>query len=236
MEDREQDDDKDRDTPDAVREDLIRLVAFGEFLPFLGVLVMICRREIGGDILVSRIRDDRLEVGPEGIVLEGRLELLHHFDELGVHFGLDLVHFGELDGVKERRFDALCAQGNIDVLHKVRDGRIFKHRFALPPLLGDGDRLIHQFLDPRALERGNGDDGQPDLLLQELGVDDVARLFHRVHHVERDDDGDVDLHELRGQIEVALEVGRIDDIDDARGLFIEDEVTRDDFLRCIGRE
>ena len=118
----------------------------------------------------------------------------------------------------------------------MRDGRIFEHRFTLPSLLGNGDRLIHQLLDARALKRGNGDDGQSDLLLQKLGVDDVARLFHRVHHVERDDDGDVDLHELGGQIEVALEVGCIDDVDDARRLFIEDEVARDDLFGRIGRE
>ena len=100
MEDREQDDDKDRDAPDTVREDLIRLVAFGEFLPLLCVLVVIGWRKIGRDILVSRIRDDCLKVGPEGVVLEGRLELIHHPDELGMHLCLDLVHFRELDGVK----------------------------------------------------------------------------------------------------------------------------------------
>ena len=165
MEDREQDDDKDRDTPDAVRQDLIRLIAPCELLPFLDARMMIRCRIIGRDIFISCICDDCLKIGPKGIILKGRLELIHHFDEFRVHFGLDLVHLGKLDGMKERRLNTLCAKSNVHVLHKVRNGRIPEHGFTLPPLLGDRDRLIHQFLNTRALERGNGDDGQPDLLL-----------------------------------------------------------------------
>ena len=94
------------------------------FSPFR-VLFLIGSGVVGGDVLVPRVRHDRLEVGPEHVVLEGRLELVHHSDEFGVHFGLDLVHFGELHGVEEGRFHALRTQRDVDVLHEVRDGGIF---------------------------------------------------------------------------------------------------------------
>ena len=188
------------------------------------------------DILVARVRDDRFEIVPEGVVLERGFEFVHHLDEFGVHLRFDLVHFGELHRVEERRFDVLRAQRDVHVLHEVRDGRISEDGDPLSRLLRDGDGSVHQFLDARAFERRDLDDGKPDLLFQQFCVDDVARLFHRVHHVERDDERNVDLHELRGKVEIAFEVGRVYNVDDARGLFFENEVPRDDLFGRVGRQ
>ena len=47
--------------------------------------------------------------------------------------------------------------------------------------------------------------------------------------------GGVQLHELHGQVEVALDVGGIHDVDDAGGLFADDELPGDDLLAGVGR-
>ena len=122
--------------------------------------------------------------------------------------------------MKERIFHLLPFERDGNVADKMRDRGIFEQRFALSALFGKLDCAVHEFFDPRALQRGYGDDGQSRFLFERLCVDFIAALFHGVHHVERDDHGHVDFHKLRGQIEVALEVGRIDDIDDAIGLFV----------------
>ncbi len=153
-----------------------------------------------------------------------------------MHARLDLVHFRKFYGMEERIFHLLPFERDRDVADEVGDRRIFEQRFALSALFGNFDRAVHEFFDPRALQSGYGDDGQPRLLFERFRVDAVAVLFHGVHHVERDDHGHVDFHELRRQIEVTLEVGRVDDVDDAIGLFVEDIIARNNFFGRVRRK
>ena len=91
----------------------------------------------------------------------------------------------------------------------------------------------------------------------------AAVAAHFVHHVQRQNHGDIQLHQLHGQVEVALnivdatniernlyltiqlhqlhgqvevalDVGGVHDIDDAGGLFADDELAGDDLLAGIG--
>ena len=63
----------------------------------------------------------------------------------------------------------------------------------------------------------------------------AAVAAHLVHHVQRQHHWDVQLHQLHSQVKVALDVGGIHDVDDARGLFANDELAGHDLLAGIGR-
>ena len=234
MEDGEQDEKEDGNAPHAVREHLIGAVGARQLL--LLVLFGDDGREVRRNVLVSRIRHDGFEVVAEHVVRKGRLEGVHRGNEFGMRLCFQLVELGKFDGVEERRDDLLPFERDGNVLDKVRDGRILEHRLPLSRGLGRLDRPVHQLLDTRAAQRRNGDDGDTDLAFERGGVDLVARLLHRVHHVEGDDHGNVDLHELRGEIEIALQIGRVDDVDDAVGALIQYVIARDDFLGRVGRE
>ena len=52
---------------------------------------------------------------------------------------------------------------------------------------------------------------------------DVYKRQHHVHHVQGDDHGDAHLHDLGGQIQVALQVGGIYQVDDHIGVLVNDD-------------
>ena len=104
MEDAEQDYEEDRNTPDFVSEDSVRFVRLGHLELFFAFV-----RERGskmlGNVLVSRVRNERLEVGPENVVGERLFELVHHTDGFFVHFHFDFVALDEFYRVEKRIFD-----------------------------------------------------------------------------------------------------------------------------------
>ena len=57
-----------------------------------------------------------------------------------------------------------------------------------------------------------------------------------VHHVDTDDHRDVHLEDLGGHVEVAFEVGAVEDVDDDVRFLVQDEVPGDDFLGGIRRK
>ena len=69
-----------------------------------------------------------------------------------------------------------------------------------------------------------------------LGVDLHAGFFHHVHHVDGDNDGDTELAELRGQIQVSFKVRAVHDIEYRVGTLVDQVVARDDFFQCVGRK
>ena len=69
-----------------------------------------------------------------------------------------------------------------------------------------------------------------------LHVDPVAVLAGDIDHVQRDDHRDAQLGELRGQVEVALDVRRVHDVEDRVRLFIHQIAAGDDLLQRVGGE
>ena len=72
-------------------------------------------------------------------------------------------------------------------------------------------------MTPVALQGGDLDDLAAKLTGQLCGVDLIAVLADDVHHVDGDDDRDAQLGELRGEVQVALEVRAVDDVQDRVG-------------------
>ena len=108
--------------------------------------------------------------------------------------------------------------------------------FALTFFVGRVVRAFHKFIKPFFFQRGNGYDGNADFLFKAFRVDFIALFFDLVHHVERDDHRHVDFHKLSCQIQVTFKVCRVDDIDDAVGLFVKNEVSGNDFFGRVRRQ
>ena len=95
---------------------------------------------------------------------------------------------------------------------------------------GMADQLIHAFI----FRGGYGDDGDAQHGFHPVNVDGTAVSGDLIHHVQGDDDGNIHFEQLHGQIEVALDAGRVHDIDDGFWLFIQDEIPGDQFFAGVG--
>ena len=96
--------------------------------------------------------------------------------------------------------------------------------------------VVDQLVDALVLRRGNGHHGNAQLSLELVHAHGAAVGLDLVHHVERQHHGDAQLHDLHGQVQVALDVGAVDDVDDSVGFLVEQEVARDDLLVGVRRQ
>ena len=94
--------------------------------------------------------------------------------------------------------------------------------------------MTDQLLDTFILRRTDRNDRYPQNLLQLIDVDRTAIVAHLVHHVQRQHHGDAKLHELHRQAEIALDIGRIHNVDDSIRLIVQKKVTGHDLLIGIG--
>ena len=99
----------------------------------------------------------------------------------------------------------------------------------------DMDRMTHQFFYTLILRGGNRNHRRSEECFHCVYVDHAAVLIHFIHHVESDYNRDVHFQQLHGQIQIPLNIGRVHDIDDRLRLFIQDKVSRDQFLFGVGR-
>ena len=100
----------------------------------------------------------------------------------------------------------------------------------------DVHRMFHKLADTLVLGGGDGNHGHAEQALEQVHVDGAAVGGDLVHHVERDDHGAVELHELERQIEVTLDVRGINDVDHGVGVGVNDELATHDLLARVGRE
>ena len=96
--------------------------------------------------------------------------------------------------------------------------------------------VVHQLADALVAGSANGDNGHAQQALEQVDVYGAAIGGHLVHHVERDDHRTVKLHELQCQVQVALDVGGVNDVDDGVRTLVEDELTAHDLLACVRRQ
>ena len=96
--------------------------------------------------------------------------------------------------------------------------------------------MIHQLADTLVAGSANGNNGHAQQALEQVDVHGAAVGGYLVHHVERDDHRTVKLHELQCQVQVALDVGGVNDVDDGVRTLVEDELTAHDLLACVRRQ
>ena len=96
------------------------------------------------------------------------------------------------------------------------------------------DSLICGFCDTCALQRGYLADFAAKLGGELGNVDLVAVLLYDVHHVDRSHYRNAKLYELCGQVEVTLEVGTVDDVQNYIGALAYKVVSCYYFLKGVG--
>ena len=235
MEHKEENDREYRYTPYPVRQHSVRFVGLGE-LDSLAVSAYERLCEVLGDVFVPFVRDDCFEVVTEDVVLYLRLVFLDQLIRIGMRLDFEFVAFDEFDCVEERVLDPVAVKQRLDLAYRARKFGAAEHAHRFASALACAVRLVHQLLDALAFERGNLHDGDAELVFQRLRVDLVARLFHRVHHIERDHHRNFYLHQLSGEIKVAFQVRRVDDVDDEVGLFVQYVIARDDLFGSVRRK
>ena len=96
--------------------------------------------------------------------------------------------------------------------------------------------VLHELADAFVLCRRDGNHGHAKLALEQVNVDGAAIGRDLVHHVEGDDHRSIELHKLEREVEVALDIGGVDDVDHRVGLRLENKLAAYDFLSRIRRE
>ena len=229
----EHDDHKDRQAQDTVGNHAIDLLGGAHLGRSLGHAFV----DDVGDDAVALAGDDGLGIVVAVLLALGD-QLLHasglllgEVDELaGVRIALE-----QLDGVVAALVggDAL-RQVVLDVGQNVLDGRVelvLRHLALGSSGLLD---LIEQFRDALVLKSRDHHDRAAELLGKLIGVDLIAVLLDQVGHVEGDNHGQTGLDNLKRQVQVALEVGSVDHLDDDIGLAAHEVITRALLLGAVG--
>ena len=107
------------------------------------------------------------------------------------------------------------------------------HRDGLGAL-GGADGSLGSVHDAVTLECGDLDDLAAKLTGELLDVDLITVLADNIHHVDGNDHGNAELGELRGEIQVTLEVRTVDDVQDRVRTLTDEVVTGDDLLQRVG--
>ena len=148
------------------------------------------------------------------------------------------VALEHLDGVPAQEalvylaLDALLDVGD-GVLHAAVEHAGCLHGAVLARQLGRAQR---RRLAALALEGAGGHHLAAERVAQLLEVDLVAVLAHDVYHVHGHHRRYAQLDELRGQIEVALYVRAVHDVDDGVRLFVHQVFAGHDLLQRVGGE
>ena len=97
------------------------------------------------------------------------------------------------------------------------------------------DRMSYQLIDAFIFGSGDRDYRHTEHRFHAVDIDGASVSVHLVHHVKRDDHRYIHLQKLHGQIQVSFDVGRVDDVDDALRLFIDDKISGNHFFGRIRR-
>ena len=103
-------------------------------------------------------------------------------------------------------------------------------------LLGSGNRSLGSSLGALALQCADLHRLTAQLCAQLLQVDLITVLAHQIDHVHSHDHRDAQLDQLGGQVQVTLNVGTIDDVQDGIGLLLDQISTGNHFFQRVRRQ
>ena len=118
------------------------------------------------------------------------------------------------------------------VLHRAGEGVLRDGLFVLRRL----DGRLRRLRDARAPERRDLHHPAAQLTGKLGAVQPVSVLPHHIHHVDGHHHGDAQLHQLRGEVQVALQVCAVDDVQDDVRPLPDQVVPGHDFLQRVGRQ
>ena len=98
------------------------------------------------------------------------------------------------------------------------------------------DGVLHELIDAGVLQGGNFYHGAAQLVGKLGHIDFVAVLLHQIGHIERHHYGQAQVYDLRGEVQVALEVCGVNQIDYRIGTILDQVVAAHDLLGRIRRK
>ncbi len=195
----------------------------------------LCLRVLG---LLHCLRAEVLDVGVAHICERGffiGVELfLHLGDEVADDVAFVLrklqgvgevaVALDELRGGEAQR-QALAADLGFDKMSNAVDGGVHRAAAEVQTLRQQlvfchRDGAAQQLAHALAGVGGDGDDGHGQGFLHGFDINAAAAAGQLVHHVEGNDHGDIQLDELQRKVEAALDIGRVNDVDDGVRLVV----------------
>ena len=123
-----------------------------------------------------------------------------------------------------------------DFLNRIFNGLVIYDRFRLCAVLCGSDRRFGSFHYAVAFQSGDLYDLAAKICADPVKIDHIAALCDKVHHVYRHDHRNTGFRKLCCEIQVALQVGSVNDIEDRIRLLIDQVVTGDNFLQRIRRQ
>ena len=234
--DEEHDHGEDRQAQPAVGDDAVDLV--GRRLRGLGFLAVAGADDLR-DVDIALVGDDGF-----GVVVELLLGGLDVRLDVRVHILGDVelceylvVALKDLDGVPALLLFRQLVHGRLlNVGDRVLDRtgeRVHRHGLGGSGGLDGGLRRGH---DAVTLQGRDLHDLAAELLRELVDIDLVAALAHDVHHVHGHDHRDAQLGQLCGEVEVALKVRAVDDVEDGVRPLVDQVVAGDDLLQRVGAE
>ena len=232
----EHDDCEDRQAKETVGDDLIDLIRSCH----AGFLLLQAILDNGCDVQVTLIGDDALCVVVH--LLFGSLNVL--FDVLfGSFRHVQLfqhlvVPFKDLDCIPSLlRFRTVMQAGFFNMC----DGMF--HTAAELVLGNHGNLafrsfhcLLGSFINACALQCGNFHNLAAQFLCQLVDADLVAVLADNVHHVDGDNYRNAKLHQLCGEVQVAFQIGAVDDVQDGIRTFLDQIVSGNNLFQGVRRK
>ena len=225
---------EDRQAQPAVGDDLIDLVGAGKLT---GVLFLVAALDDLRDVHIALVGDDGLCIVVQLRLsgLDVRLDVLHDVCGDAQLFEYLIVTLEDLDGIPALLRSGLVMQNS---LFDVRDGVLDRAGEGVLRL-GVGacsglDGCFRGFHNACALQSGDLQNRAAQLTGQLLDVDLVSVLLDDVHHVDRHDDRDAKLGQLRGEVEVTLKVRAVDDVQNRVWALGDQIVTGDDLFERVG--
>ncbi len=95
--------------------------------------------------------------------------------------------------------------------------------------------VVHQLVRPFILDRRHRHHRDPQHGLHLIDPDGAAVSPDLIHHIQGKHNGNVQLHELHGQVQIPLDVGGIHNIDDPLGMLFQHKFPGHHLLAGIGR-
>ena len=163
-----------------------------------------------------------------------------------VELGFDIAVAFDQFGGGEPQGDVILLGVILDEVHHGMDAamhgtvvvflaaEILHHRRLL--IFGHMDGMFDEFLNTLAVLGRTGDAGNAQQFLHLVHIDGTLVSGQFIHKVQGQHHRNVQFHELKCEIEVAFDVGGIDNINQRLGMGTENESPRNEFLAGIGRQ
>ena len=98
------------------------------------------------------------------------------------------------------------------------------------------DSLTYAIVNTFVFSRAYRDNGNTELIREQIYVDSAAVFSHLVHHIEREHHRDLHFEKLKSEIKVSFDIRSVNYIDYSVGALVENKISCKYLLVCVGAD